>query len=279
MNDRPSSPPISPLVSTAWLAERLGSPRLKVLDATWFLPGQGDFHAAFRAAHIPGAVHFDIDAVADHADPLPHMLPSPEAFAAAVGALGVADDDTVVTYGMAGPRVWWSLRVMGHGAVFVLDGGLAKWIAEGRPTEAGEPHPQAQTFTPRFRPELVADLEAVRLALADGRPVLDARPADRFRGETPEPRPGLRGGHMPGATNLPSSTLFAADGTFKPKADLAALLGRMDQEAAVATCGSGVAACAIALAQAELGRWDTAVYDGSWTEWGGRSDTAVASGG
>ena len=267
----------SPLVSTAWLAERLGSPRLKVVDATWFLPGQGDFHAAFRAAHIPGAVHFDIDAIADHANPLPHMLPSAEAFAEAVGALGVASDDTVVTYGMAGPRVWWSFRVMGHDAVHVLDGGLAKWVAEGRAIEAGEPHPEPQTFAAHFRPELVADLETVRQALAEGRPVLDARPAESFTGEAAEPRAGLRGGHMPGAESLPSSTLFAADGTFQPKAHLAALLGRMDREAAVATCGSGVAACAIALAQAELGRWDTAVYDGSWTEWGGRTDTDVAT--
>lgn len=270
-----------PLVSTEWLAERLGSPRLRVLDATFFLPGQGDAHAEHRKAHIPGAVFFDVDAVADPAIPLPHMMPSPEVFAETMGRLGVASDDHVVAYGLGGPRVWWSLRLMGHDAVSVLDGGLAKWIAENRPVESGELAPAPAVFHARFRPELVRRFDQVKADLAAGITVADARSGERFRAEVPEPREGLRGGHMPGAVSLPSSTLFAADGTWKSEPETAALLeavGAGPDRPVTATCGSGVTACMIALARARLGRWDTPVYDGSWSEWGARDDAPVATG-
>ncbi len=274
--------PEGPLVSTAWLAERLGEPGLKVVDATWFMPGQGDAAAAHRAGRIPGAVRFDIDQIADRASPLPHMLPAPEAFAAAAGALGLGDEDLIVAYGLAAPRVWWMVRAMGHDAVAVLDGGLAKWAAEGRPIETGEPPaPAPARFTARFRPELVRGFSEVAAALDAGLPVLDARPGDRFRGEAPEPRPGLASGHMPGALSLPSASLFAADGTFRSAEALEALVrsaGHDPARPAIATCGSGVTACMIALALARLGAWHTAVYDGSWTEWGGRADAPVATG-
>jgi thiosulfate/3-mercaptopyruvate sulfurtransferase len=270
-----------PLVSTDWLAERLGAPRLRIVDATWFMPGQGDAHAAYLRAHVPGAVFFDIDEVADKASGLPHMLPAPEAFAEAVSRLGIADDDHVVTYGVAGPRVWWSFRAMGHDDVSVLDGGLGKWTAEGRPIESGELPPHPARFTARYRPELVADFDRVAAALQAGGPVVDARPGERFRGEAPEPRPGLKSGHMPGAKSLPSGQLFNADGTFRPEAETVAALaeqGLLGGQAPIATCGSGVTAAMLALALARAGRWDAAVYDGSWTEWGGRDGAPVATG-
>lgn len=272
-----------PIVSTEWLAARLGQPGVKVLDATFFLPGQGDAEAAYRAAHIPGAIRFDIEAVADHDSALPHMLPTPEAFAHAVGAMGIGDSDHVVAYGAASPRAWWMFRAMGHDAASVLDGGLPKWTAEGRPAEAGDdaPRPAPAAFTARYRPELVRDFEAVKAALELGDPVLDARPAERFRGEAPEPRPGLASGHMPGAKNLPAGALLAPDGTLKPPAELERLLrevGHDPARPAVATCGSGVSACVIALALARLGQWDAAIYDGSWSEWGARAGAPVARG-
>jgi thiosulfate/3-mercaptopyruvate sulfurtransferase len=271
-----------PLVSTEWLAAHLADPHVKVVDATFFLPGQGDASAAYRAAHIPGAIRFDVDEVAEAGTALPHMLPSPEAFGAAVGAMGIGDDDLVVAYGVAAPRVWWMFRAMGHDQVAVLDGGCTKWRAEGRPLDVGAPDaPAPARFTARFRPELVRGFDEMRAALAAGHSVLDARPAERFRGEAPEPRPGLRSGHMPGARSLPSASLFAADATFHPPETLEALVraaGHDPAHPAIATCGSGVTACMVALALARLGRWDVPVYDGSWSEWGGRDDAQVATG-
>lgn len=276
----------SPLVSTAWLAERLGSPGLIVVDATWFLPSEGrsgrDEH---RKTHIPGAVFFDIDEVADRSTNLPHMLPSPEAFAEAAENLGLDRDAEIVAYDALGlfsaPRVWWTLRAMGYGKVRVLDGGLKAWLAEGRPVEAGETHPLHARVAPAFRPGLVRALHEVRAALETGGQVVDARPAVRFRGEAPEPRAGLRSGHMPGACSLPYGDLVTSEGKLRPAAELKAAFDAAGVDLArpvITTCGSGVSAAVLALALAVLGHEDAAVYDGSWAEWGGRDDAPVVTG-
>jgi thiosulfate/3-mercaptopyruvate sulfurtransferase len=276
---------IDPLVSTDWLAERLGDSNLRVVDATLPLVGQpGQGRDSYIAGHIPGAVFFDINAVADQTTDLPHMLPSPEAFARDAGQLGLSRDATIVVYDAHGiysaPRVWWTLRVMGYPQVFVLDGGLRKWRAEGRAveTQAPAPLPVAVEAAPDF--DLVKNLDDVTSILADGSAqVVDARSAGRFRGETPEPRASLRCGHMPGALNLPFDQVVNADGTLKSAEALKAAFGHVDlARPIVTTCGSGVTASVLALALARLGRFDVAVYDGSWTEWGGRPDTAVVTG-
>ena len=275
-----------PLVSTAWLAERLGSDELRVVDATWFMPGEPHTGAqAYAAGHIPGAVFFDIDAIADRASDLPHMLPPADIFADAAGALGLRRDLIVVVYDAQGmfsaPRVWWSLRTMGFPEVFVLDGGLLKWRAEGRPVETATPHPAPASMEPAFDPSLLADLEGVRRALAGGAAqVVDARSAARFRGEAPEPRTGLRSGHMPGARNVPWNNLVNPDGTMKSAAEIRLVFEKAGVDLSaplVTTCGSGISAALLALALARLGRDDAAVYDGSWTEWGARADTPVVT--
>jgi thiosulfate/3-mercaptopyruvate sulfurtransferase len=273
-----------PLVSTDWLAARLDDQKVRVLNATWFMPADGrDAHAEHAAAHIPGAAFFDIDAVADIGSDLPHMLPSPEAFAAAASVMGVGDDTLVVAYDdnglIASARLWWTFRAMGHDAVKVLDGGLRKWRAEGRPLDSGPTAPTAETrFTPRFRPELVRAFEQV---LAGAEPVVDARSAARFLGQAPEPRAGLKSGHMPGALNVPHSEILTAEGRLKPAealADAFDAAGVPPHGPLTTSCGSGVTASGLALALARLGRWDAAVYDGSWSEWGGRADAPVVTG-
>lgn len=274
-----------PLISTPELQAGLGDADLRVLDASWFLDGR-DARAAWREAHIPGAGFFDIDAISDRESPLPHMLASPQTFAASAGALGLGRDDRIVVYDQQGlfsaARVWWSLRAMGAGRVQVLDGGLPKWRAEGRPVESGEPAVAPASFEARFRPDLVRDFDGVRAALVSGAgQVVDARPAARFLGEAPEPRAGLRSGHMPGARNLPFGTLLNADGTMKGRADLTAVFAAAGIDPArpvTATCGSGVTAAIIALALARLGRDDVAIYDGAWAEWGARADAEVVTG-
>jgi len=273
------------LVSTDYLAAHLSD--VRVVDASWYMPDEKRAPAReFEAGHIPGAVFFDIDRIADHSVNLPHMLPTPQAFAVAAGRLGLRREASVVVYDARGifsaPRVWWTLRAMGFPQVYVLDGGLKRWRAEGRPLETAVPSPAASRLDAAFHPELVRDLAAVRQAVETrSAQLVDARAAGRFRGETPEPRAGLRSGHMPGACNVPWGELIASDGTMKsPEALRAAFeAGGVDLAApTVTTCGSGVSAALLALALARLGRDDVAVYDGSWTEWGGRADTPVVTG-
>lgn len=266
----------SPLVETAWLARHLGEPDIAVVDASWRLPGQGHAREDYDRRHIPGAVFFDIDEISDRSTSLPHMLPSPEDFARAVEALGISSGDRVVVYDDAGlfsaARAWWTFRVMGHEAVAVLNGGLPKWIAEGRVLTDAPTRARRGAFQARLRPELVRDAAAVRAALADGSAlVLDARPPGRFEGRDPEPRPGLRRGHMPGARNLPASEIVNADGTVKPPEALAALFearGATPDRPVITSCGSGVTAAILSLALARLGREAHGLYDGSWAEWG-----------
>lgn len=277
--------PLPSVVSTEWLAAHLGEPDLRVIDATWYLPHlKRDARAEFAERHIPGAVYFDIDAIADRDSSLPHMLPDPEAFARAVGALGIGTGDRVVAYGgrnmIASARAWWMFRVFGHEQVAVLDGGLGKWRAEGRPLEPGTAAPSPRRFTAAYRKELVADFGRVSATLETQREqVLDARSHGRFVGTEPEPRPGLRPGHIPGSLNLPYDRLFRkGDDTLLPVETLKEVFsgaGLVLGRPVVTTCGSGVSAAVLTLGLYWLGRGDSAVYDGSWSEWGGRSDTPV----
>lgn len=276
-----------PTLSTQWLATHLEEPDLVIVDATWFMPGTArDARAEHAEKHIPGAVFFDIDEISDHSNPLPHMLPEAADFAVHARRLGVEPGSRVVVYDAHGvfsaPRVWWSFRAMGHANAFVLDGGLPKWIAEGHPVEAGWPMRPHGEFKAHPDPSLVRDLEHVRLALAGGtEQLVDARPAARFTGEAPEPRAGLRGGHMPGARNVPSSSVITPEGTLADASALEALFAEAGVDLdrpIVTTCGSGVSAAILSLALARLGRLNVPVYDGSWTEWGGRDDTPVVKG-
>lgn len=275
------------LVSTDWLARHLDDAGVAIVDASFKLPGIAPTAAEdYAKAHIPGAVFFDIDEVADHANPLPHMLPSPPEFARMAGRLGLGDAQQIVVYdtaGTAATRVWWMLRVMGHGDVAVLDGGLRKWRAEGRPLTDAVPRPKEQRFTPRFDRALVRDKAHILANLESRREqVVDARAAARFAGSAPEPRPGLRAGHIPGAVNLPYDQLTdPKSGTFLPADALAARLkaaGLSPDQAVTASCGSGVSACVVAFALHLVGWKPAAVYDGSWSEWGLPGDTPVATG-
>jgi len=278
--------PATGLVSTQWLAEHRDAPDLKVVDATWFLPTlQRDAKAEYARAHIPGAVHFDIDDIADEHSPLPHMLPSAAKFSSRMRKLGLGDGTRIVVYDnnrySASARAWWMLRLFGHPEVAVLDGGLAKWLAEGRPVDDRPVIPREAHFTARQNNLLLRDLEQIRANLVARREqVVDARPGGRFAGSEPEPRAGLRGGHIPQSLNLPHLDLVAGDGTLLPAAELRARFeaqGIDPRRPIVTTCGSGVTACTVALALHQLGAAEGAVYDGSWSEWGGRRDTPVES--
>lgn len=284
--------PTDPLVSTAWLQEHLEAPDVRIVDGSWHMPAaKRDPRAEYGLVHIPGAVFFDIDDIADETSDLPHMLPSPIKFAARVKKLGLGDGSRIVVYDSTGilpaARVWWEFRAMGHEDVVVLDGGLPKWVAEGRPVEDGVVVAQERHFTPRHQADIVRSIDQMKRNLdraPDDRAreqVIDARAPGRFTGQEPEPRPGLRGGHIPGSRNVPLSALLAPDGTMLPADRLAAVFAAAGVDLnrpIVTTCGSGITASAVSLALARLGRPRAAVYDGSWTEWGGRDDVPVATG-
>lgn len=275
------------LVSTDWLERHLKDPDLRVLDASWYLPAQGrDAKAEYQAAHIPGARFFDIDEISDARSDLPHMAPPSEKFVSRMRAMGVGDGHQIVVYDGAGifsaPRVWWLFRLMGKTDVAVLDGGFPKWQAEGRPVEDMPPVLRDRHITVSRQAHLVRDVTQVAAAAKLGdHEILDARSPGRFAGTEPEPRPGLRSGHIPGAKNLPYGTLLNPGGTMKSPAELRAAFAEAGVDLsrpAITTCGSGVSAAILNLALERLGRRDHSLYDGSWAEWGMYGDLKVAKG-
>ena len=283
------TPSDDPLVSTEWLVARLGDPTVKIIDASFKMPGVTPLPKDdFLRTHIPGAVFFDVDAVSDHDNPLPHMFPSPTQFGRDVGALGIGNGDTVVIYDaggwVAGPRAWWMFLSYGHDEVRVLDGGLKKWRAEGRPVESGEaPKPKPATFRASFDERRVRSIRQMIANVASrAEQVIDARAAERFEGRAVEPRPGLRAGHIPGARSLPYNRLVdGATGTMKSLPELRAAFSdagvKLDAPI-VTSCGSGVSAAVLTLALYRLGVENPALYDGSWSEWGQEGGPAIATG-
>jgi thiosulfate/3-mercaptopyruvate sulfurtransferase len=280
------SKPASPsLVSAQWLHDHLDAPDIVVVDGSYYLPAmKRNAREEYLAGHIPGAVFFDIDALSDHSSKLPHMLPSPEAFSSAMRGMGIGDGLSIVVYDGAGlfsaPRVWWTFRAFGVRDVYVLDGGLPKWKVEGRPLDFGEVKRTPRHFTARFNRGAVADVEDVKKALAHPDiQVVDARSAGRFAGTAPEPRPGLKSGHMPGALNLPYDTLLE-DGRLVAPEQIKAKFGAAGidiDKPVVTSCGSGVTAAVLWLALDAIGKEPKALYDGSWTEWASRGDLPIES--
>jgi thiosulfate/3-mercaptopyruvate sulfurtransferase len=277
-----------PLVTTDWLAAHLGDANVKIVDASFKMPGVMPLPKDdYLAAHIPGAVFFDVDAVSDHSNPLPHMFPTAEQFGRDVGALGISNGDTVVVYDsggwVAGPRAWWMFLSYGHDNVRVLDGGLKKWRAEGRPVQSGPVTPKAATFKASFDERRVRSIKQMVANIASkAEQVIDARASERFEGRVAEPRAGLRAGHIPGSRNVPYNRLFdAATGTMKPLSELRAAFtgaGVTLDAPIVTSCGSGVSAAVLTLALYRLGAENPALYDGSWSEWGAAGGPPIATG-
>lgn len=274
------------VVSSDWLQARLGDAALRIVDASWYLPAhKRDPKAEYAAGHVPGAIFFDHDGLSDATSGLPHTLPAPDAFAASVGALGIAETDTIVVYDGPGffsaPRAWWMFRVMGAKQVYVLDGGLDGWKSEGRPVTNESPPVSPATFHPTFDTRAVTSFTEMTQIVGEGsRQIADARSLGRFTGEEAEPRAGMRSGHMPGARSLPAGS-FSANGHFKSLPELQKLVADagIDLDKPVVTsCGSGITASIITLALQSLGHTDNTLYDGSWSEWGSRADTAIATG-
>src|SRR5689334_108087 len=277
-----------PLVTTDWLAAHLNDANVRIIDASFKMPGVLPLPKDdYLNAHIPGAVFFDVDAVSDHESPLPHMFPSAEQFGRDVGALGVGNDDTVVIYDaggwVAGPRAWWMFLSYGHDKVRILDGGLKKWRAEGRPVEGGEVPARPASFKAAYDARRVRSIgEMIANVSSQAEQVIDARAADRFEGRVAEPRQGLRSGHIPGSRNLPYNQLFdAATGAMKPLDELRKAFAAAGVDTArpiVTSCGSGVSAAVLTLALYRLGVRGSALYDGSWSEWGVEAGPPVATG-
>jgi thiosulfate/3-mercaptopyruvate sulfurtransferase len=274
------------LVTTAWLGDHLNAPDVRVVDASWHPPQSGrNGYEEYQSAHVPGAAFFDIDDIRDLDSDLPHMLPSAEKFSSRVRRMGLGDGNRIIVYDGAGclsaARVWWMFRVFGHHDVAVLDGGFPKWRAEGRPVEDLPPHPRERHFTARLNTLMVRDLKQMKANVSSGREqVLDARSAGRFAGTEPEPRPGLAGGHIPGSTSIPYTALLdPAARTFLPAESLKEILrghGIDLDRPIVTTCGSGVTAAIVSLALHAVGCGNTALYDGSWTEWVQHQDQTEA---
>ncbi|MBU2956935.1 3-mercaptopyruvate sulfurtransferase [Paracoccus sp. 1_MG-2023] len=275
------------LVSTNWLAAHLGDPDLRVIDASWHMPASGrDARAEYDATHIPGARFFDIDAISDHRSALPHTAPLPEMFISRMRAMGVGDGHQVVIYDnsdvRSAARVWWTFRLMGKKDVAVLDGGLPKWLAEGRPTEDMPPVMRDRHITVQRQAGLIRDVTQVASASKLGdHEIIDARAPERFRGEADEPRPGMRKGHIPGSRNLPFGRLLNKDGTMKDEAALRTAFEEAGvdlSKPAITTCGSGVTAAILSLALERIGHRNHSLYDGSWSEWGSFADLNIATG-